>query len=154
MKLFRPIFALVILAFASHVAQAQGIIFPRPCPRPVIYCPPVTEIPQQPLRIKSIHISTKIDDQVALTHVEQVFVNDTPYTLEGIYFYPLPESVSLTEFAMWDGDKRLVGEVRSRDEARRIYNEIVRSRRDPALLEYAGKNLFQASVFPIAPHSD
>jgi Ca-activated chloride channel homolog len=30
----------------------------------------------------------------------------------------------------------------------------VRSRRDPALLEYAGKNLFQASVFPIPPHSD
>src|SRR5215471_15200656 len=55
---------------------------------------------------------------------------------------------------MWDGDKRLVGEARSRDEARRIYNDIVRSRRDPALLEYAGKNLFQASVFPIQPHSD
>src|SRR5581483_1665941 len=34
------------------------------------------------------------------------------------------------------------------------YDEIVRSRRDPALLEYAGKNLFQASVFPIPPHSD
>src|SRR5436190_8297720 len=55
---------------------------------------------------------------------------------------------------MWDGDKRLVGEVRSRDEARRIYDSIVRSRRDPALLEYAGKNLFQASVFPIGPHSE
>src|SRR5262249_32918288 len=61
---------------------------------------------------------------------------------------------SITEFAMWDGEKRLVGEVRSRDEARRIYNDIVRARRDPALLEYSGKNLFQASVFPIQPNSD
>src|SRR5262249_523665 len=96
----------------------------------------------------------KITDQVSVTHVEQVFENDTPYLLEGVYFFPLPDNVSITEFAMWDGDKRLVGEVRSRDEARRIYNDIVRSRRDPALLEYAGKNLFQASVFPIQPHSD
>jgi Ca-activated chloride channel homolog len=154
MKLSRLVFALVGLVFGVHIGHAQGIIIPRPCPRPIIHCPPPPQVPQLPLRIKSIHISTKINDQVAVTHVEQVFENDTPYTLEGVYFFPLPESVSITEFAMWDGDKRLIGEARSRDDARRIYNDIVRARRDPALLEYAGKNLFQASVFPIAPHSD
>ncbi len=47
-----------------------------------------------------------------------------------------------------------MGEVRSREEARRIYDEIVRRQRDPGLLEYAGKDLFQASIFPIPPHSD
>ena len=106
------------------------------------------------LKVKSIQITTKIAEQVATTKVVQVFENDTPYLLEGTYFFPLPESGAISEFAMWDGDKRLVGEVRSRAEARRIYDEIVRSRRDPALLEYAGKNLFQASVFPIPAHSD
>ncbi|HKG97820.1 MAG TPA: VWA domain-containing protein, partial [Pyrinomonadaceae bacterium] len=40
------------------------------------------------------------------------------------------------------------------EEARRIYDEIVRRQRDPGLLEYAGKDLFQASIFPILPHSD
>jgi hypothetical protein len=154
MKLPHLVFALVGLVFGALIGQAQGIIIPRPCPRPIIHCPQPPQVPQLPLRIKSIHISTKINDQVAVTHVEQIFENDTPYTLEGIYFFPLPESVSITEFAMWDGDKRLLGEARSRDEARRIYNEIVRARRDPALLEYAGKNLFQASIFPIAPRSD
>jgi len=48
----------------------------------------------------------------------------------------------------------LVGEVRSKEEARRIYDEIVRRQRDPGLLEYAGKDLFQASIFPILPHAD
>src|SRR5204863_86530 len=65
-----------------------------------------------------------------------------------------PESASISEFAIWDGDRRLVGEVRSREEARRIYDEIVRRQRDPGLLEYAGKDLFQASIFPIPPRSD
>src|SRR5262245_23487720 len=154
MKIGHWFAALVCVFSFTLLAQAQGVIIPRPCTRPIIHCPPPLEIPQRPLKVKSIRFTAKITDQVAVTHVEQIFENDTPYTLEGVYFFPLPDNVSITEFAMWDGDNRLVGEVRSRDEARRIYNDIVRSRRDPALLEYAGKNLFQASVLPIQPHID
>lgn len=154
MKFVRIFAAFLGMLFLASFAQGQGIILPGPCPRPIPRCPPPPEIPQQPLKVKSIKFTTKITDQVAVTHIEQVFENDTPFVLEGIYFFPLPDNVSITEFVMWDGDKRLVGEARSREEARRIYDSIVRSRRDPALLEYAGKNLFQASVFPIQPHSD
>src|SRR5919202_831588 len=71
-----------------------------------------------------------------------------------LVFGPLPDSPSVAKFAIWDGDRRLVGEVRSREEARRIYDDIVRRMRDPGLLEYAGRDLFQASIFPIPPHSD
>ncbi|HXG83934.1 MAG TPA: VIT domain-containing protein, partial [Pyrinomonadaceae bacterium] len=76
------------------------------------------------------------------------------YTLEGTYFFPIPETASIVEFAIWENGKKLVGEVRSREEARRVYDEIVRRQRDPGLLEYAGKDLFQASIFPIPPNSD
>lgn len=147
---------LVATVFLELAAFAQGVIVPRPCERPEHRCPPPSIWPEIPrtLKVKSIRFTTKITEQVAVTHVEQVFENNTAYTLEGVYFFPLPDNVSITEFAMWDGERRLVGEVRSREEARQIYNQIVRSQRDPALLEYAGKNLFQASVFPIAPRSD
>jgi hypothetical protein len=40
-------------------------------------------------------------------------------------------------------------ETLGRDEARAIYEEIVRTRRDPALLEYIGRGAFQARIFPI-----
>jgi Ca-activated chloride channel family protein len=141
----------LLLAIAASAA-AQGMIVPGPCNR----CPvPPRPVPlPRSLPIKSIKIDTKIASQVATTHVEQVFRNDTDATLEGTYFFPIPEQASITEFAIWDGDRRLVGEVRSREEARRIYDEIVRRQRDPGLLEYAGKDLFQASIFPIPPHSD
>jgi Ca-activated chloride channel family protein len=145
-------FGLLLMALVTATADAQGVIVPGPCRR----CPapprPVT-MPRA-LPVKSIKIDTKIAAQVATTHVEQVFRNDTDATLEGTYFFPIPESASIVEFAIWDGDRRLVGEVRSREEARRIYDEIVRRQRDPGLLEYAGRDLFQASVFPIPPHSD
>ncbi|MEO7672990.1 MAG: VIT and VWA domain-containing protein [Pyrinomonadaceae bacterium] len=137
-------------------ARAQGVIVPiicdfRPCrPRPI---PRPIPLPNA-LPVKSIQLDTKIIGQVATTHVEQVFRNDTPYTLEGTYFFPIPETASIIEFAIWENGKKLVGEVRSREEARRIYDEIVRRQRDPGLLEYAGKDLFQASIFPIPPNSD
>lgn len=155
MKPFRIrlfLLSISLLFSIAATAAAQGVIVPGPCER----CPrpprPIT-LPRT-LPIKSIKIDTKISSQVATTHVEQIFRNDTDVTMEGTYLFPIPEQASIVEFAIWDGDRRLVGEVRSREEARRIYDEIVRRQRDPGLLEYAGKDLFQASIFPIPPHSD
>ncbi len=150
-------FCLVLIClFAAISASAQGVVIPiicdiRPC-RPIPRPRPVP-LPNA-LPVKSIVLDTKINGQVATTRVEQVFRNDTPYTLEGTYFFPIPETASIVEFAIWENGKKLVGEVRSREEARRIYDEIVRRQRDPGLLEYAGKDLFQASIFPIPPNSD
>src|SRR6478672_1304671 len=77
----------------------QGVIVPiicdvrpcRPIPRPL----PLPNV----LPVKSIQIDTKINGQVATTHVEQIFSNMTPYTLEGTYFFPIPDSASIVEFA-------------------------------------------------------
>jgi len=147
---------LIIGLFTTIPASAQGVVIPiicdvRPC-RPIPRPRPVP-LPNA-LPVKSIQLDTRINGQVATTRVEQVFRNDTPYTLEGTYFFPIPETASIVEFAIWENGKKLVGEVRSREEARRIYDEIVRRQRDPGLLEYAGKDLFQASIFPIPPNSD
>lgn len=143
---------LLLVLGLTAVASAQGVIVPGPCRR----CPqpprPVT-LPRA-LPVKSININTKIAGQIATTHVVQIFRNDTDAVLEGTYMFPIPETASIVEFAIWDGDRKLVGEVRSREEARRIYDEIVRRQRDPGLLEYAGKDLFQASIFPIPARSD
>ena len=157
---FRSIAVVFCILFAgfsfSLTVSAQGVIIPiicdiRPC-RP--FPRPIPQPLPNALPVKSIKLDTRINGQVATTHVEQVFRNDTPYTLEGTYFFPIPETASIVEFTIWENGKKLVGEVRSREDARRIYDEIVRRQRDPGLLEYAGKDLFQASIFPIPPNSD
>ncbi len=155
-KSYLPLFLPLIFFFVYPTAYAQGIIIPIPCdqvrrcpgPRPP-RIPPPSNVP-----VKSIKIDTKISGQVATTRVEQVFENKTPYTLEGRYFFPIPEDASVEQFAIWENGKKLSGEVRSREEARRIYNEIVRRMMDPGLLEYAGRDLFQASIFPIPGNSE
>jgi len=157
MKIGKLSFALALIAGffgCIQTVSAQGVVIPivcdvrpcRPLPRPV-------PLPNA-LPVKSVKLDTKIEGQVATTHVEQIFRNDTAYTLEGTYFFPIPETASIVEFAIWENGKKLIGEVRTKEEARRIYDEIVRRQRDPGLLEYAGKDLFQASIFPIPPNSD
>src|SRR3954451_24051439 len=45
--------------------------------------------------------------------------------------------------------KQVEAELLPADKARGIYNEIVRKAKDPALLEYAGRDMFRVHIFPI-----
>src|SRR5438093_11056834 len=70
---------------------------------------------------------------------------------EGNYLYPLPGEAVFSDFSLWQGDRELKGEPMDAGQARAIYEQIVRRRRDPALIELAGHGLLRARVFPIAP---
>ncbi len=141
-SLWRVLVLLALLFIPAAPALADGIIIPEPPPdRPIVDVPYLT--------IKYHHVTVTIEDQVATTHVDQVFVNEAPFEVEGTYLFPLPEEASISEFTMWVDGEKLEGQVLERDEARRIYEDIVRRRRDPALLEYVGRDAFQASIFPI-----
>ena len=52
---------------------------------------------------------------------------------------------------MWVDGAPIEAKVLAKDEARAIYDAIVRRMRDPALLEYVGTDAIQANVFPIPP---
>ena len=83
--------------------------------------------------------------------VRQVFRNQTDGQVEGTFIFPLPPDAAISDFQMTVDGQVLEGKVMKKDEARRIYEDIVRSQRDPALLEYVGRDLFQTNVFPIPP---
>ncbi len=135
---------LILLLAAIQPALADGI---------VIVDPPVPEVPPY-LSVKYHRVTVTIEDQVATTHVDQVFVNESRHSLEGTYTFPLPEGATINDFSMWVDGERLPGEMLPADEARRIYEDIVRRQRDPALLEYIGRNTFRARIFPIEPNSE
>ena len=120
-------------------ASADGIIIPRH--RPGEHIPP--------LWVKYHHVTVEIRDQVARTSIDEVFVNTYDRDIEGTFIFPLPEGAAISEFAMFIGDQKIEGEVLDSREARSIYEDIVRRLRDPALLEYIGRNTFRARVFPI-----
>lgn len=136
-------FLLGLLLANATSASAQGIIIePVPPVEPLL--PLVGQI-----KIGEHRVEAVIDGPVANVQVTQVFRNDTGHPVEGVYVFPLPAEAAVSDFQMTVDGKVLEGKLLNKDEARRVYEEIVRSLRDPALLEYVGRNLFQTSVFPI-----
>ncbi len=142
------ILVLMLIAASSGLsspAGADGIIIVDPPPDV-----PIVKLGEA-LAIKYHHVDVEIEDQVATTKVDQVFVNDNPWTAEGTYIFPLPEGAAVSDFVMWVDGEPVRGEILEADAARAIYNDIVRRMRDPALLEYVGRRTLKASVFPIPP---
>jgi Ca-activated chloride channel family protein len=81
--------------------------------------------------------------------VEQEFVNENDWEVEGTYIFPIPAGASISRFVMWVDGEPLEGEILPADQAKEIYEEIVRQRKDPALLEYIGQGAVQARIYPI-----
>jgi Ca-activated chloride channel family protein len=118
---------------------------PRPIPRP-------RPLPVCPLELSRQQVEVRIDDQVAVTSVDQEFYNPNPRRMEGTVHLPVPKGAQLDRFAMEINGKPMDAELLSADKARRIYEDIVRKVKDPALLEYAGLDLYKVRIFPFEPH--
>lgn len=140
------IFIFFFVLFNVFIVDLFADGFIVPVPRPGERIPPLT--------VKYHRVNVEIINQVAKTSIDQVFINNHNRDIEGIFIFPLPERASISEFSMYIGGKKVEGEILDRDKARRIYEDIVRRMKDPALLEYVGRNMFRARVFPIPANGE
>src|SRR5688572_14251212 len=99
-------------------------------------------------------VIVRIEGRVAQIEVSEWFVNRGGRMAEGDYLYPLPGEAVFQGFSLFQGDAELRGEIMDADRARHIYEEIVRKRLDPALIELAGHGLLRARIFPIQPNEE
>ncbi len=104
-----------------------------------------------PVRARSLAISVRVVDGVATTRLQLELENEGSRPEEATWMLPLGEGVSVDDFRMRAGGLELTGEVLEAQSARGVYEEIVRSRRDPGLLEYLGRGCLRARVFPVPP---
>ncbi len=149
-RLLIALLGLLLLIITPLIALAQGI--PDRPVTPIPFEPPDRMI-RPPVamgvEVQMHSVEATIEGNVAAVHVTQRFFNPTGQQLEGTFVFPLPADAAIGDFQMTVDGQVLEGRLYRADEARAIYEEIVRSLRDPALLEYIGQGLFQASVFPI-----
>ena len=143
--MFRPLVLTAALAGAlAGPLAAQGWIIPeRPILRPGPGFGAVVRVASQ---VRAI-----VDGRVVRVEVEEQFRNAGSGLAEGTYVYPMPGEAVFTDFSLWMGEREVRGEMMSADQARGIYEEIVRRLRDPALLTFEGHGLVRARVFPIGP---
>src|SRR2546421_137458 len=132
---------LAVVLAATGPAPAHGLLIPDDRKLP-------------PLAMVNHRVMIDIDDQVAVTQVEQTFRNHTDRPLEATYVFPVPRGASVNRFTMLVDGKEVAGEMVEAAKARQVYTDIVRRTQDPGLLEYMGHNLMRLRVFPVAPKSD
>lgn len=106
------------------------------------------------LQERSQNVDLRIQDQFAVTTTEQVFFNPSRGRLEGYFAFPVPQGAVVKDFKMEINGKLTEGELLDAGKARKIYEDIVRQMKDPALLEYVDQGLFKVRIFPIEPQRE
>ncbi len=153
----------LIAALCLPALASSQIVRPTPPPRPwpcgvVPECAPGTRCQVPPCGIqspdvyrKSSDVRVDLVDRVLRYEITETFVNRGVRVGEADYMFPLPKGAAFQDLKLSINGEMIAGETMNADRARRIYEEIVRSQRDPALLEWMGYGLFRARIFPIAP---
>jgi len=128
-------------------AIAQGTIIPRPCAenRP---CPiPGPGVIQR----TSSQVRVELADRVLRYQVTETFRNRGGMIGEADYIFPMPAGAAFEALELEIDGELVAGETMPAEQARRIYEDIVRRHRDPALVEYMGRGMLRTRVFPIQP---
>jgi Ca-activated chloride channel homolog len=147
----------VTLAIAASQAPlaAQGWIIPRPCgvvpPRPIDDRRPIVVDCRSALVRTRSDVRVELVDRVLRYEVEERFVNRGGAVGEADYLFPLPNNAAFQDLKLSINGELVSGETMPADTARRIYENIVRAQRDPALVEWMGHGLLRARIFPINP---
>lgn len=118
---------------------------PRPMPVPQ---------PVGPVEVRAIKAAVEINDQIAQTTLTISFFNPAGQQQEGQVLLPVPSGAVLKSFSMEGTNVEFKAKILPKEEARKIYDQIVARSKDPAILEFAGFGAVDSSVFPIPARSE
>ena len=142
--------ALLILPAALG---AQGWIVPRCGPGPGDPPPNVRPAPivqcgaGQVVRTGS-EVRAELRGRVVHYEIEERFENHGGTLGEADYYFPLPRTAAFQDLKLSIDGEMVAGETMSAEEARGVYEAIVRQQRDPALVEWMGHGLLRLRIFP------
>jgi Ca-activated chloride channel family protein len=135
-RVFRPLAAacgVLALLLGSSVASPAGLLLPA---GPRQATPPAWGL-------DAVEVHAVVRGGHAHVRVVQAFRNRGPRDLEADYVFPLPAGARLSSVTLHAGKAVLGGELLRAEAARAAWLEILRRRRDPALLAYLGRDLYR-----------
>ena len=130
------------LVVATPAAEASGFLVP---------VDPAHNEKQRGWELEQYDVNVVVRGPHARVRVEQIFRNTGRRPLEADYVFPVPDGAMVSALTLFEGGRGLEGRLLKAEEARRIYEGIVRRQKDPALLQYLGQNIYRVRVFPIPP---
>jgi hypothetical protein len=104
-----------------------------------------------PCALKHTDVKAEISGRFSRVTVTQEYHNPYSDKIEAVYTFPLSDRGGVDRMTMTIGDRVIVGEVKERESARRIYEQARDSGRTASLLEQERPNIFTQSVANIDP---
>lgn len=106
-------------------------------------------------RLPAVRLGTDMDvevsGQIARVRVTQAFRNTSDKWMEATYLYPLPEGGAVDSLKMVVGQRVIIGRIKRREEARKIYEDAKASGKKAGLTEQLRANMFRNSVANVGP---
>lgn len=96
-------------------------------------------------------LKLNVTGMVARATLTQKFVNQSDDWVNGIYVFPLPSGAAVDHLEMHIGERRIEGQIKPKQVARRVYQEAKDQGKKAALLEQNRPNLFTSNVANIGP---
>lgn len=120
---------------------------------PMVKSETTTETQRKPLKadILSTRINSRITGHIIRTTVVQTFKNPTADWMEGVYYFPLPDDASVDRMTLTIGERRIVSEIKEKEEARKTYIKAAAEGKITGLLTQYRPNMFSTRVANIEP---
>ncbi len=109
----------------------------------------------QSFELRETRVEMDIRDGAAVKRLRLLFHNpNAAPRSEADFFLDLDPDQRVSGFRVTLGGKEAEAELLDQEKARRLYEEIVRKQKDPALLELYGRRALRVRLFPVPPQSD
>ena len=104
--------------------------------------------------LRHTDVQADISGFIGRVKVTQTFHNPAREKIEAVYVFPLPHESAVDDMTMTVGDRKIVGLIKRRAEARNIYEQALAAGQTAALLEQERPNIFSQTVGNIEPDQD
>ncbi len=101
--------------------------------------------------LKHTSVNADIAGFAARVNVVQTFTNPSSTPIEAVYTFPLPDDAAVDHMRLKVGSRIIDGEIKRREEARRIYEAAKNTGQSAALLDQERPNIFTQSVANVMP---
>jgi Ca-activated chloride channel family protein len=138
--------ALTAASFAQDAMEqevTQGALRVKRPDGQIVECP-----------LKHTDVKAEVTGFIARVKVTQTFFNPYPDKIEAVYVFPLPHTAAVDDMTMVIGERKIVGVIKRRAEARQIYNQALAQGMTASLLEQERPNIFTQSVGNIKPQQE
>ncbi len=102
-----------------------------------------------PIELKNLSVSIKADLFTAITTLNMEFYNPNAKVLDGEYNFSLKDGQVITGFALDINGFMREGVIVDKQKGRVAYENIIRRRVDPGLLEMTAGNNYRVRVYPM-----